>query len=1788
MNKFKLMMAIPIGAALAAAFFSCQHGLGEEVDLTGPTLTVVKPTFMQSVGVSGIEIEGSVQDDASVASLVIKMEGTSKEWRNFHGEWQEHNGDGVWKPMASDRAEWKPTGGATDVIHFKVTINPDDLSEDGNYTIEIVASDSNRNANKDSITQIMVSYDASPPVAHIVLPELASDPSVLDARKIKDIDAISGLLNGDVVIRWWIEDDISVKKLRILLYKEDGGVAYDTDNDEDVQPALGYGSGNNAPRNGDVTIKAEKLPASRTNLKISTAAWDNAGNEEKPDWDAHGWFVYEPEADAPWVELPTAIDISAAADYTYYPGGSFSGQAFDDDGVAIVEAFIYAANPPDGQNFPNDPALRTTLSNPRDSKSFNWKIPALSSEAGNYKIAAVATDKNGRKGDEATGYFSIVDISNPNVTVSSLSDSSPLFGDSAGNFTIAGEADDDSDPVELKMVWIQPLSQAASQVSYMSSAYSGWNAGNGSADSEGNRVYEIPLGAGDKANGRMIKNFSKTFNLFTDLGISVTTPLKNQMFIFRVQDNSGKYLVKSWTAPGDSSPPSLSIDKAHVYNSEGIEKQGSPYTITGSLILPAFESGDKIAVEGRWSDDSTDVWADKTKMGVFTVKWNGAPLSTNASLKTSGAWITEKADALSGAIAVVTAELKDLTGNTSVAAANFTVTTSHAQLLRISSDKPDGVYNSGDIPIYLEFNQPITLSGAPHLSLNNNQSASYTQASADSKKFYFTYTIPSDHSGDTAGDPLDVTAITMNGGSFVYNGAQVEAKRTASNALNASKRIKIDTTAPALSSLTAITAAGHYNAGNEIYLKAVFSEDIDITGSPSLSLNSEIDAKAIYERAMGSNSLMFKYTVANGENAAALAISAFSLNGGAITDKGGNAFNAAGLPNSGALDKTLTIDTAQPAAPAIADIDGGSYDAAQSFTLTNIEASAEAEYSIDNGASWAAYAGKVTLNYNGAFTITARQTDKAGNVSATAQSVAVTINLGTQIPLFSNITTDTISGNYTTGKQIEIYLNLTRSIGGVNGSPYITVNAASGGKTVSYTRCDSSNTRLVFTYTVTEGDAANPLKVTAFNANGATFSSGGAINEIPTSFSGATALESYASLTIDTSSLAFESAEFDAVDPSVPYLVLTFNKNIYKGSGNITISQSETNYYAPAVMTKQRYNELAGRASGLSAYYDYTTNGTDANGNADSTGKYVLKFAVEPDNATLVGLLRNTAEAHIVTMSAGSSFAILDNSGAKGKLKVKLTDAYALEVKGAQYEFKFDAGIVQDSFGNINASYNSTTEKETSKKTVYYQGVEKPVIRVEKGKESLEQAQSDTPVTRYYWVKNPTISFTDPNDNANWDKVDGYNAINLQQSFEQQTGNGWKSFQLTSDEHWGIAADSNSNTTYATIKTTLDDNDAPDEWIQTKLSEIRKDNQEKDYTYYSFAGGSVIYYNTTDNTVGFSYNATPNECQTYTGTDIYLKKSAIVFFPSYTTGFYLNITEHYKKVDSGTVVTEWASGQVAIADYWVRKKSGSQATAYETGAVQAYEIIYPHYMKAKQPLTARLRIDCRTPGATINYSMNDNKTSGVKDSEASAPTATSIAMPATASMTYNALLELGDATDKTSGFKYGIIATAAKDSKMETAYEAAYRSALIYNGIAADSDVGDGKHVQIWVRGGDSTLPGQNMTPGFPISWDERDYKGIRLMTKDTSLTSGSWYWVTWELTATAYVHFIEGSTPEGVNSGYGKDAENGPLQWKWSKNGWTFMYAHFPLFPGENRRPSDVNGQPVGNQEWAAALGSR
>ena len=89
----------------------------------------------------------------------------------------------------------------------------------------------------------------------------------------------------------------------------------------------------------------------------------------------------------------------------------------------------------------------------------------------------------------------------------------------------------------------------------------------------------------------------------------------------------------------------------------------------------------------------------------------------------------------------------------------------------------------------------------------------------------------------------------------------------------------------------ASAAAGSYSTGNTLPLTLYVSEAVTVSGAPTLTLND--GGTATYQSGSGTNALTFSYTVANGQNTSALAVTAVN---GTIADLDGHALNTSNLP----------------------------------------------------------------------------------------------------------------------------------------------------------------------------------------------------------------------------------------------------------------------------------------------------------------------------------------------------------------------------------------------------------------------------------------------------------------------------------------------------------------------------------------------------------------------------------------------------------------------------------------------------------------------------------------------------------------------------------------------------------------------------------------------------------------------------------------------------------------------------------------------------------------------------
>ncbi len=150
-----------------------------------------------------------------------------------------------------------------------------------------------------------------------------------------------------------------------------------------------------------------------------------------------------------------------------------------------------------------------------------------------------------------------------------------------------------------------------------------------------------------------------------------------------------------------------------------------------------------------------------------------------------------------------------------------------------------------------------------------------------------------------------------------------------------------DATAPTVSGVTSSTENGRYKAGVEISIQVNFSENVYVTGTPRLTLETGATDRIIdFTGGSGTSSLTFTYTVQAGDASTDLnyvATNSLALNGGTIKDRTGNnatlTLASPGAANSLGTNKNIVIDNTPPTVSSIVRASGSTVHTAGS-TIT--------------------------------------------------------------------------------------------------------------------------------------------------------------------------------------------------------------------------------------------------------------------------------------------------------------------------------------------------------------------------------------------------------------------------------------------------------------------------------------------------------------------------------------------------------------------------------------------------------------------------------------------------------------------------------------------------------------------------------------------------------------------------------------------------------------------------------------------------------------------------------------
>ncbi|MES2953091.1 MAG: peptidoglycan-binding protein [Patescibacteria group bacterium] len=428
------------------------------------------------------------------------------------------------------------------------------------------------------------------------------------------------------------------------------------------------------------------------------------------------------------------------------------------------------------------------------------------------------------------------------------------------------------------------------------------------------------------------------------------------------------------------------------------------------------------------TNDNTPSYSfSTTEVGTIVYGGSCASVTTAAALGANSVTFNTLADA---AYSNCTVTVSDAAGNPSLALAvtAFTVDTTAPTILSVTSSLGNGSYTVGQVvPVTVTFSEAVTSTGSVIVSFDTGGSCSFSISGAASGGCSYTV------AGAQTSADLTTTGIS---GTVNDAAANTVSDFTPVSNLAATSQIVIDTTVPTVSSIDITSPAnGAYTIGTQVDVAIGFSENVVVAGTPTLALNS--GGSANYLSGTGSNSLVFRYTVAAGNTSADLdytGTGSLTLAGGTINDGAANpATLTLPVPGAIATGHDIIIDTTAPTAPAAPTAAAGPFiNAAEEIAgfpvvvslagtgavagdtlkllLGGVAFPAPLTHVLTAPEAAGTYSFNVAttqLGANGVKSITATITDVATNVSVASAALSLTLDtVAPAAPTVSSIATD--------------------------------------------------------------------------------------------------------------------------------------------------------------------------------------------------------------------------------------------------------------------------------------------------------------------------------------------------------------------------------------------------------------------------------------------------------------------------------------------------------------------------------------------------------------------------------------------------------------------------------------------------------------------------------------------------------------------------------------------------------------------------------------------------------------
>ena len=1114
---------LPFLMLLSLFLCTCTTGLGEEIDLEAPEITITSPK-KNSFQKLTFTFEGTCYDNKGVTDIVISNNETGKiyGYGTINGE------------------NWK----------CDVRIPKDD---EGEITFLCAANDSFGNSSTKSAKRIHLIVDETAPEGlawylnkngkQIPLEEKSTLENLnFRSSKNKDIPQ-----NEEFTIAGKMYDAMSILEVGVILRDENGDeVLSKTVKKEAISSGISLFNPSFTFTAAELIGKDSKYEKGKHYFHVYYRSKDNSNNEDTRELD---WMLWYPESDKPGIEIG-ANDNDDLSTIRVVVGNSISANFFDDDGLTEVSWALRTSCDYTEDQIESDETIRNNVLNVGldDEKGelhnenpikFNYsatekktdyqcnneiKVPTFPTKQGEcLKLIVVAKDNKTKNYTARIVDVVVDDNSKPLLFVESpIENTIPEINkDTLQEFSIKGYTLDTKGCNSVKIVFVP------NNIGY-------------NTNKEKEDRAKVILANDTKSTGKetlsskeMIwrkamtptntdlnddKYYEQPFEFKFDMlnGFNGVGGNEDKFFEIEVTDTDGNKVYRQFKITGDTIKPTIGLDYPDKnlavvdYSTEDlvIKFKGTKDTGLGMKYADyklIFEDEECTIANGK-------LVPYKDEKVVTPAQLEAGTVIDYVQFSKSKEWVQEYCCGDNTEVSVTkqaSFELfaTDVLGN-ETSEKLVLVLSPLPHITSITSDKPETTYKQGDkITLQANFSANVNVTGTPQLKVYYNDSdnepkyADYIRGTG-TKSLTFEFTVPAGAESKNglctkADNPIDLNGGTIKTAEIGDGDAHINSippKKDengtiiSNNLLQDSKKLKIDGISPYIASIkfTANTEDidGKYyvTTAKTITASLTANEALLLSETPKLCVQSGTESipfefqsisnesktlNFIYKVNSTSKEGMVQYNPANYFTPAALEN---------IKDNAGNKLE---LKTGNFIDSNVIIDRTGPSKAPSINLTTGSYNKIDDLTLTPSENDGKVQYSLDEGVTWKDYTAAVKLEA-GTHYIQTRQYDKAGNVSPTLETVKVILN--DTFPLPTGLTIKKPDGKYKKDTEIKIALEFEDTVKGPNAGDVklkiVPCGKESPEKIVeSKAIAAAGSTKVEFDFTVSDTDSFEGIEI---------------------------------------------------------------------------------------------------------------------------------------------------------------------------------------------------------------------------------------------------------------------------------------------------------------------------------------------------------------------------------------------------------------------------------------------------------------------------------------------------------------------------------------------------------------------------------------------------------------------------------------------------------------------------------------------------------------------------------------